>query len=261
MPKQEITSFTITVPAWMRRAIASTAAAIARPDAGRQAVFRIVGQADGFVVALEGHHRQDRAKGLFAHDAHLVGDIGQHGRGVKVWADLRQTLSARQDARSLRPGVFHLRFDIQQLALVDQRSDVDLGIHAVAHSQRSGVVRTGLEKWRIQAAMHIATLDRQTGLPGVDESTPDRASRRDFNVGILEHQHRIFAAQFENNGQQAHRRSLRNLLTRGHASGKDQLVDGGIDQRRSRRAVAGDHLKDFLGHAGLMQQRYELNAQ
>ena len=88
----------------------------------------------------------------------------KHGRRVKVRAQLRQTFPARQHARALSAGVFHLRFHILQLAFVDQRADVSLGIHAVAHSQLPGLAHASFEKRLVQAAVHVAALDRKAGL-------------------------------------------------------------------------------------------------
>jgi hypothetical protein len=94
------------------------------------------------------------------------------------------SLAVAEHTRALRPGIFDLRLDIPQLAFMDQRANLDLRIHAVAHSQFLGLAHTGLEKWLIQAAVHVASLDRKTSLPGIDECAPDRASRGDFYVGI-----------------------------------------------------------------------------
>ena len=197
----------------MRRAKRVPAGAIACPHARRQAIFRIVGQANRLIVAVERHHRQHRAEGFLAHDAHLVSDIRQYGRRIIVLPDFRQAFSSRQHARSLGPGVFHLRFHIPQLALMDQRANLNLGIHAVTHSQSPRQAHAGLEKWPVQAAMHVATLDRKTGLPGVDECAPNRTPRGDFDVGIVEHQHGVLAAQLQHHRQQASRRGLGDLLS------------------------------------------------
>lgn len=83
---------------------------------------------------------------------------------------------------------------------------------------------------------------------------PDCAARSDINVGVVEHQHRILAAQFEHYRQESIRRNLRDSTARCHASRKDKFVDVARYQRRSGRAFAGKHLKNVIGNSRLAQQ-------
>ena len=50
-------------------------------DARRQAVVGVVGAADRFFFTFIGEDGHHRAEDLFAHDGHLVGAVGEHGRG------------------------------------------------------------------------------------------------------------------------------------------------------------------------------------
>ena len=74
--------------------------------------------------------------------------------------------------------------------------------------------------------MDVAALDRKASLAGIHERAPDRAAGSNFDIGIVEHQHGIFAAKFQHYRQQTSRGGLGDSFSRGHASGKDQLVDG-----------------------------------
>ena len=54
----------------------STARDVLRPHTGSQTKHAIVSQLDGFVVGPESHYGQGGTERLFAHDVHLVIDIG-----------------------------------------------------------------------------------------------------------------------------------------------------------------------------------------
>src|SRR5713226_3456017 len=56
-----------------------SARAIAGPHTGRQAVFGLVGEADGIFIAVERHYRQYRTEGFFPHDAHRGRNVGEYG--------------------------------------------------------------------------------------------------------------------------------------------------------------------------------------
>ena len=92
--------------------------------------------------------------------------------------------------------------------------------------------------------MHVAALDRKTGLPGIHERTPNRAAGCDVHVRVVEHQHGIFSAQLQHDWQQARSSGLRDALARGHASGEDEFVDCGVQERRACGSVADDNLKN-----------------
>lgn len=122
------------------------AGGIARPDAGGEPVFRVIGKLDGLFVGIERHDRQHGAKGFLAHDAHLVGDIGENTRGIEIRSQLRQADAACQPACSPGPRVFHMGFDDPQLALVNHGADVAVCLRAVANPQPFRLVGASLGK-------------------------------------------------------------------------------------------------------------------
>ena len=100
-----------------------------------------------------------------------------------------------------------------------------------------GLANACLEKCLVQAAMHVATLDRKASLAGIHERAPDGAAGGDFDIGIVEHQHGIFTAKFQHHRQQTSRCCLRDSFSCGNASGEDQLVDRGSGFASSIRAA------------------------
>src|SRR5262249_44788540 len=112
-----------------------TPGAIAGPHTGGQPKFGIIGQTHRFFFAVERHDGQYRTKRFFAHDTHPVIDVGENCGSVEVWPEFRQARAAREDACSPGAGIFNVGIDDARLALVNQRSDVSLRIHAVADAQ------------------------------------------------------------------------------------------------------------------------------
>src|SRR6185503_10707410 len=72
--------------------------AVARPNAGAEAVERVVGHGERFGLGLELRHRQNRAEDLLLEDAHLVVTL-EYGR-----LDVVAVLEAGADLRALAPG-------------------------------------------------------------------------------------------------------------------------------------------------------------
>ncbi len=227
---------------------------VARPDARRQAVFGVVGQANGLIVVGARHHRQHWTESFLAHDAHVLGHAGQYSGSVEVHPQFRKPGSPGQNPRSARLCVFHVRFHNPHLPILDHRAHIGMRVHAVAHAQLLRLFRAGFGKRLVQTLVNIAALDRQTGLPRVDECTPNRRARGHVHVGVVEDQHGILPAKFEHHRQQSLRRSRCDPLPGPNAAGEHQLVDRRTQQRRPGRALADNHLKHILGHTRRMQQ-------
>ena len=78
---------------------------VARPDAAAEAVARVVGAAQHVVEIVERKCRNDRAEDLLAGDAHVVSDVGKHGRRDEVATGERpvgESCATGRRARALR---------------------------------------------------------------------------------------------------------------------------------------------------------------
>src|ERR1700691_4167925 len=102
--------------------------------------------------------------------------------------------------------------------------------------------------------MNVATLDGQAGLTGVHEGSPDGAARGNVEIRVLEHQHGVFAAQFEDDWKQAFGGDLRDSPTGTDASGEDQLVNVAFHECRTCFAFAGQHMENVIGNSCLAQE-------
>src|SRR5260370_8222314 len=79
--------------------------------------------------------------------------------------------------------------------------------------------RTRGNKCLVNTSLNITTLDGKTCLPGVDERSPNRAAGGNVHIGVVEDEHRIFPAQFEDHRKQSGAGSLRNSATVPHTAG------------------------------------------
>src|SRR5207247_4366694 len=106
------------------------------------------------------------------------------------------------------------------LAFADPHTTAGARPHAAAHPHPLRLTHTIFKELLIKAAMDIAALDRQTSLPGIDECAPNGSARRDFNICIIEHQHRILSTEFQHDRKKARCRKLGDAFASGNTSGK-----------------------------------------
>ena len=91
--------------------------------------------------------------------------------------------------------------------------------------------------------MDVAALDGDAGLAGVHHGAPDGGAGGGVQIGVVQDDHGIFAAEFEDDGKQAIGGGDGDPASGGDAAGKDQLVDGTGDQMLAGGTEAGDDLK------------------
>src|ERR1700733_4244747 len=204
---------------------AFTAAAGAGPDAGRGSVVGIVGEARGFLFVVEGRDRENRTEGFFPHDAHAVIDVREDGRREESWPKFAQTRTSGQHAGAAFFGVFKVRLDNANLALVDHGAEISGGIESVADAKFVRLGGAGFDEGPIQPSMNVTTLDREAGLARVDEGSPDSAARGYVNIGVVKDEHWVFAAEFEHDRKKTLGGSFCNPATGGYTACKYELVN------------------------------------
>jgi hypothetical protein len=84
------------------------------------------------------------------------------------------------------------------------------------------------------------------------------AAGGDLQIGVIEHDHGIFAAELQNNRQEPVRRRFANALAGGDAAGEDQLVDGRFGERCAGWGLAHHNLHEVGMQAGSAQQALKL---
>src|ERR1700722_1127284 len=102
--------------------------------------------------------------------------------------------------------------------------------------------------------MDVAAFDGEASLAGVDERSPDGGARGNVNIGVIEHEHGIFPAEFEHDRQQALGCGSSDAFAGGDAAGEYEFADWRLEQRGAGRAVAYDHLNNIWRNSGGVQK-------
>src|SRR5262249_9197812 len=76
---------------------------VATPDAGPQAIGRVIGDREGLVVGLEGGDRNDWAEDLFLEYPHLVVALKHRGLNIEAAGEVTAEISAFAAGEQLRP--------------------------------------------------------------------------------------------------------------------------------------------------------------
>src|SRR5579884_1979786 len=106
--------------------------------------------------------------------------------------------------------------------------------------------------------MHVTALYGKARLPGIHKRAPHGGAGSGVKVGVIQHQHGIFAAEFEHHGQQPRGSGLRYPLACGYASSKNNFLDVAGKQRCSGSAITGDDMKKVRAESGFTQQALKL---
>jgi hypothetical protein len=188
---------------------------VARPDAGIQAVFAVVGERQRLLGVAHRHHGHDRSERFLAHDAHAVRHTGDHGGFEEVAGVGTATLAPAQDAGALHDGVGQMLLDDGELARAREGAVVDVGVGAVrAHAKRAHARHELLGEGRGDRLLDVHPFDRHADLAAHEAPAPGGRARGAVEVGVGEHDHRVFAAQLEQHGREPFAGALHDALAR-----------------------------------------------
>jgi len=217
-----------------------------------QAVSRVVGEFDGLVDAVEGHDGQHRPEGLVGHDAHGVVDAAQYGGRIPGSAFFNG-LAAAMHGGALLDSLVDVRLDGRQLFLEDQGADVSL----VGRFGIGGYLRGQFSESRnqsvVQGAGDVDAFDRLAGLAGGCHRTAQEHLGGAFQVGRFQDDGGVFAAHFQECGNEVACRAFADQAAGPHAAGETDRVHV-VDHRLPGRPGAHrviDHVRESgnLGEA------------
>ena len=114
-------------------------------------------------------YADDGAKTFFAHNLHRVVYIAQNGRG-EIVALARKGFAAKKHLCALALGIRDLPAQHGQLSSARQRPDVSRLVQRLPNLEPAHCIYECRSKSRINACLHVDTLDRTTALTGVIES-------------------------------------------------------------------------------------------
>jgi hypothetical protein len=111
------------------------------------------------------------------------------------------------------------------------------------------------------AFLDVEPLDGGTILPGIAERSPNGRPGREFEIGVLKYDHRILAAEFEDDRCQILCGGRGDPLAGGDRTGEHYLVGNGLNEGRTGRSVTRDDLDCVLcGKARLSKYLTDLEA-
>ena len=226
-------------------------------DGVDKAVRRVVDEPDPLRVRVDRHDRCDRGEDLLRPQRHVLADPVHDRRPVEQAV----VGAALDDVRALRDGVAEEGVRAVALALVDHRAEADAVLRRVADGDRRGLGGERLDVRLVQVAGHDVAAGRDARLALVVPGRPGADHRRLLEVGVVEDQQRVVAAELE-------RHALELLAGDLGDAAADRAGAGEVDHRRARVAddpladllVAGDDVERAGGQAGVGEQRGDQHA-
>ena len=175
----------------------------------RQAVLDAVGDFNRGLQPVARNDRDHGAKDLFLGDAHLRINVGEHGWLHKVAVLIVALVEAVAAADHLRAFLF-ADLDIAEiggeLAFVDRGPHLDRWIESVADLQFLRLRHIAVNKFLINTLLHDDAAGRGAALPRGAERAPEPAFNGEIEIRIVEHDHRVLAAEFQRTVFEALRR-------------------------------------------------------
>ena len=154
--------------------------------------------------------------------------------------------------------------DVLQVGLhlrrVDRRTHVDALVETVADLQLLRARHELIDELLVHALLHDDAAGRGAALSGRAERSPQRAFQREIEIGVVEHDHRILAAEFQRAVLEALRRFLSDDAAHGCRSReRNRAHIRMLDHRRADFAAeAGDDVDHARGNAAIGQRLHEV---
>ena len=193
-------------------------------DARRQTEFGVIGQSQRFLVIGDPLHGSDGPENFLAGHAHRLSDMGEQSR-----LQIEAGIVAFQHLAAPMQGCAFITADLKifqiliQLALVDHRSDMGACFQGVVNDQTFETLGHGIDEGIMDACCDDEARGGGATLSGREKRAIDGGFHGGFQVGIIEHDQRVFAAHFQLHF--FHRRDL-DASRRHFAAGRDRTGKG-----------------------------------
>src|SRR5271157_858503 len=169
-------------------------------ESRRQSVFDAVGDFDGVFEVVAGDDRNNWAKDFFLRDAHFGVDVGEDGGLHKPAVLVIAFIKAIAAAEQLCAFVF-ADLDVAEVGLellfVDGWPHLGGFVEAVAYFQLFRASYVALDEFAVNAFLDDDAAGGGATLAGGAESAPEAALDGEVEVGVVEHDHGILAAECE----------------------------------------------------------------
>jgi len=102
--------------------------------------------------------------------------------------------------------------------------------------------------------------DREADLAAVGEAAPNRAAGGDFETGIGEDDHRVFAAEFEDGGDEESRAGFGDAAAGFDTASEADFVGSGVDQSAADFRATLNHRDDIFRESGVSEKLFDQRA-
>lgn len=161
---------------------------------------------------------------------------------------------AGDEGRALLDGLVDVACDGLQLAFADEGAHVGPVREGVAepHGLRPG--GEALHEVVGDRLVDVQPLDGDAELPGGGEAGADGSGGGLLDVGVLQHEHGVLAAELQGDADQPGRGADGDLAAGAGGAGEGDVVGAADDLGADDGALAEDDLEDLGGQSGLDQQ-------
>ena len=222
----------------------------AAEDGSAEAVGGVVGADDCFCVILHLHETSDGTEGLLADDFHLFLTAIEDGEWMVVPPEV---LALEGDLSTIGDRAGQLLFNVSFLAAVDHGSDFDAFIAAVSDFDLFGEFYEAITESIGDLRLHVDTLGADTHLTGIAERVGRSELGGGFDVGVIENDQRILAAEFEDDSLQTAAGTLEDVSTRGSRASEGDEIHIRIHQSFPLFSISMHHLQNVFWEKGHQQ--------
>ncbi len=227
---------------------------IVRPQRSLQSVDRVVRDADGVFLVLEGDGGEDGAEDLFLRDAHLVVDLREDGRlDIGAAGILAHLTAAERELRAFALADLDIGFHALHLVHIDHGAHERAGVERVARLHHLADLLHLLDEFVMDVLLDEKARRGDADLAGVEEDAHAGALRGGVEIlAVVEDDVRRLAAAFE-----AHMLHVRlggifqEVLADFGRAGEGDHVDIHVAAKGLARrfAHAGQHVEDAVRNA------------
>ncbi len=175
----------------------------AGPDAGVEPVGGGVGQGDGLLVVPVGVDGDDGAEGLVGVERHVGRDVGEDRRLVEERAEVGARTASGENRGALGDGVVHVVGDGGELGGGGEAADVHAVVVRAPDGELPGAGDERGDEVVAQGLGDVEAFDGDAELPGGGEAGGDGSGGGLVDVGVVEDDHGVLAAEFEGGADQA----------------------------------------------------------
>ncbi|MCR5875727.1 hypothetical protein LRS10_17075 [Phenylobacterium sp. J426] len=250
--------FTKLIPASSRiRRKPLAAREIAGENARAEAELAVVGDADRLRLVGGLDHGCDRTEDLLVIDGHAWPHVGQNGRRIPC-ARLVGDHPSGQQAGAGVEAALHLVVHAIAVGDADQRTELGVVATRIAHDEGRHLARQRLFERLADRRQHDETLARDAALAGVHHPRLGRHLGRRANVGVVENEIGVAAAEFQDALLQHGAGLRRDLATGLDAAGQADGGDHGILDQGLHAGGGDQHSAEHVGReAGSLEHLFD----